>query len=321
MLVDLSGFPRVELGTWPTPVEECRRLSATLGGPRVLVKRDDVNGLGAGGNKLRKLEYLLGQAMADGADTVLTFGAVQTNHGRQTAAACARLGLRCELVLTEKVARDGRADPADAAYLRSGNVALDRLYGARVHICPDEDAAKRKTEELLAQADAEGRRVATFPIGGSNGLGGLGYVTAAAELLDQVAELGYTADRIVLAQGSGGTAAGLAVGTALLGWVGKLEIACVARPARESADEAWRLVNEISCMLGVEPPRPDHLHWTHGALGPGYGVPTEQVWEALRTFGSTEGIALDPVYTGKAAAVLLETVRTGEIGARETVVF
>lgn len=324
MSITLSGFHRVELGRWPTPLEECHRLSAALGGRRVLIKRDDVNGLGAGGNKLRKLEYLLGEAVADGVDTVLTFGALQTNHGRQTAAACARLGLRCELVLTEKVARDCRADsadPDDTAYRRSGNVALDRLYGARVHVCADADAAQRRTAELLEHAAAGGHKVAVFPTGGSNGIGCLGYVHAARELLDQVTELGYAVDRIVVAQGSGGTAAGLAVGTALLGWSGVLDVACVLQPVAESVAEVCRLTEEISKVLGIRPPALDHVSWTDRTLGPGYGIPTEQVWQALRTFGHTEGVALDPVYTGKAAAALLDAVNTGRIGERETVVF
>ncbi|MFB9303593.1 pyridoxal-phosphate dependent enzyme [Kibdelosporangium philippinense] len=129
MAIDLSGQPRVALGHWPTPLDECPRLSEAIGGPRILIKRDDVNGLGVGGNKLRKAEFLLAQAQNDGADTIITFGAVQTNHGRQTAAACARLGLRCELVLTKSVPMSGEA------YERSGNMALDGLFGAHVHVC------------------------------------------------------------------------------------------------------------------------------------------------------------------------------------------
>jgi D-cysteine desulfhydrase family pyridoxal phosphate-dependent enzyme len=310
---DLSELPRVTLGSWPTPLEECPRLSEALGGPRILVKRDDVNGLGAGGNKLRKLEFLLGAAVEDGVHTVITFGGVQTNHGRQTAAACARLGLRCELVLTRSVPRDGEA------YERSGNVALDRLYGARVHLCDDDEATEATYRRLVAEAVAGGRAVATFPVGGSNEVGALGYVDAAAELHAQLG--GTRVDRIVCAVGSAGTAAGLGLGTALLDWPVRLDAAAVSPSAPAKLEEIRRLVGLTADLLGVPVPLLDHVQVTDRALGPGYGVPTEDTWAAIRLFARTEGITLDPVYTGKAAAALIGAVRAGEIGPDETVVF
>ncbi|HEV2780898.1 MAG TPA: D-cysteine desulfhydrase family protein [Actinophytocola sp.] len=313
MPVDLSRFARIALGAWPTPLEECPRLSAALGGPRILVKRDDVNGLGVGGNKLRKLEFLLGEAVEGGADTVITFGGVQTNHGRQTAAACARLGLRCELVLTRSVPRSGEA------YERSGNVALDLLYGAAVHICQDDEQTAATYRRVVAEARAAGRSVVTLPVGGSNGVGALGYVAAAAELRSQVGDPGP--DRIVCPIGSAGTAAGLALGTALLDWPVRLDAASVSHPPDESLADIRRLAAESAALLGVPVPALDHVRVTDRALGPGYGVPTEAVWEAIRLFGRTEGITLDPVYTGKAAAALIDAVRSGDIGANETVVF
>lgn len=309
---DLSPFPRITLGRWPTPLDECPRLSEALGGPRILVKRDDVNGLGVGGNKLRKLEFLLGAAVADGADTVITFGGVQTNHGRQTAAACARLGLRCELILTHSVPRFGEA------YERSGNLALDLLYGARVHVCPDDESTARMYQRVLAEAQTEGRRVATLPVGGSNGVGALGYLVAAAELHEQA---GAVVDRIVCPIGSAGTAAGLALGIGLLRWPVTLDAASVSHLPDESLADIGRLVGESAGLLGVPVPGLDHVRVTDRALGPGYGVPTDDVWAAIRLFGRTEGITLDPVYTGKAAAALVGAIRGGEIGAGETVVF
>jgi D-cysteine desulfhydrase family pyridoxal phosphate-dependent enzyme len=309
--LDLSRFPRVGLGNWPTPLEPAPRLSDALGGPRILVKRDDLSGLGVGGNKLRKLEFLLGAAVADGADTVITFGGVQTNHGRQTAAACARLGLRCELVLTRGVPRDGDA------YELSGNVALDKLYGARVHVCDGEDDTAATLARLQEAAAAEGRTVATFPVGGSNGVGALGYVAAAVELHDQLAAV----DRIVCAIGSSGTASGLALGAALLDWPVLLAGAAVSPSADTKVADIGGLVGEAAKLLGVAHPNLDHVQVTDRALGPGYGVPTEETWEAIRLFGRTEGITLDPVYTGKAAAALVDAVRTGEVGSDETVVF
>lgn len=313
--LDLSGFPRVSLGTWPTPLEECPRLTEALGGPRILVKRDDVNGLGVGGNKLRKLEFLLARAVADGADTVVTFGALQTNHGRQTAAACARLGLRCELVLSRLVPRSGEA------YERSGNMALDALYGARVHVCDGAEDAAATYDALVAGAAADGRTVATLPVGGSNGTGALGYVAAAGELHAQLGDRGLAAHRIFCPIGSAGTAAGLALGIGLLGWPVILQAACVSHTASESRADIRRLVGESAAVLGVAAPALDHVRVTDGSRGPGYGVPTEQVWQAIRLFARTEGITLDPVYTGKAAAALVDAVRSGEISAGETVVF
>jgi D-cysteine desulfhydrase len=301
------------LGTWPTPLEECPRLSEALGGPRILVKRDDVNGLGVGGNKLRKLEFLLGASVADGADTVITFGGLQTNHGRQTAAACARLGLRCELVLTRVVSRDGEA------YERSGNVALDLLYGARVHLCDDDAETEATYRRLIGEAVADGRIVATLPVGGSNEIGVLGYVNGARELHAQLGD--RPVDRIVCAVGSAGTAAGLALGAALLDWPVLLDGAAVSPSAPSKLTEIRRLAGLTAGLLEVTVPDLEHVQVTDRALGPGYGVPTDQVWQAIRLFGRTEGITLDPVYTGKAAAALIDAVRAGEIGPAETVVF
>ena len=324
--VDLSRFSKTVLGNWPTPLEDCPHLSQALGGPRILVKRDDVNGLGIGGNKLRKLEFLLGAALADGADTVVTFGGLQTNHGRQTAAACARLGLRCELVLTRQVTRRAgtstlMAPRDDEAYERSGNVALDLLYGARIHVCDDDQQTEATHRQIVEEAAREGRRVVTFPVGGSNPLGVLGYLTAAAELKEQLADVDVDVDRIVLAIGSAGTAAGLAIGTALLDWPVMVDAASVSNPAPESAGDIKRLVDETAALLEVPTPALAHVQVTDRTLGSGYGLPSPAVWDAIRLFGRTEGITLDPVYTGKAAAALVEGVRTGEIPATETVVF
>jgi D-cysteine desulfhydrase len=304
--IDLSAHPRVSLGQWPTPLDDCQRLSEALGGPRILVKRDDVNGLGVGGNKLRKLEFLLGEALAAGADTVITFGAVQTNHGRQTAAACAKLGLRCELILTKAVPR------SDETYEHSGNILLDGLYGANVHLCASDEEAGAVHERLVNTGNT-----ATLPVGGSNGVGVLGYVAAAAELHEQLDEV----DRIVVAVGSAGTAAGLAAGISLLDWPVILDGACISHTEEESRADIQRLVDEAAGVIGAPIEPLELLELTDRAVGPGYGMPTEQMWEALRLFGRTEGITLDPVYSGKAAAAFIDQVRTGEIGADETVVF
>ncbi|WP_184808949.1 pyridoxal-phosphate dependent enzyme [Actinophytocola algeriensis] len=294
--MDLSSFPRVPLGSWPTPLDPCPRLSAELGAT-VLVKRDDVGGIGLGGNKLRKLEFTLGAALAGGAEKIVTFGGLQTNHGRLTAASCARLGLRCELVLTRSVPRSG------FAYERSGNVALDELFGATVHLCDtDEEAA------ALAAALADESTV-TLPVGGSSGLGVLGYVAAAAELAEQLGD--RKVDRIVCTLGSGGTVAGLALGA---------DIPITAVSVSRESDAAMAVLEEVAGLgaevLGLDEPKLLHVTVDDSTLGEGYGVPTDEVWAALRLFARTEGIVLDPVYTGSTAAALIAGVRPGE-----TVVF
>ncbi len=287
--MDLSAFPRVALGSWPTPLDEAPRLATALGSPRVLIKRDDVNGLGAGGNKLRKLEFLLGQALEQGADTIITFGALQTNHGRQTAAACAKLGLRCELVLTAKVPMTGEA------YERSGNIVLDHMFGANVHIC----ATAEETIEAYERVNHD--KAVTLPVGGSNALGTLGYVAAAVELIDQLNDRGIDEACIVVPLGSGATAAGIALGTELLGRRGTVHAPSVSHPTQDAADELRRLATEAATLLDVPEPKLDHVTVTDDTIGPGYGIPTDDMWAALKLFAATEGVVLDPVYTGKAA--------------------
>jgi len=301
-----ESFPRVELGHWPTPLERCDRLSEELGGPRIWIKRDDCTGLAAGGNKTRKLEYLLGRAVAEGHRTVVTYGAVQSNHARQTAAACARLGLRCELLLTRSVPR------SDELYETSGNVLLDELLGARVRIVDDADQIARALEEIGPAYQ--------IPTGGSDEIGALGYVRAAAELAEQAARLSVRFDRIVVAASTAGTAAGLCVGAALAGLEARLEAIAVYEPADRTRERIEELVAATSRLLGADPPaggREVHGDW----LGPGYGIPTEEMVEAVRLLARTEGIVLDPVYTGKAAAGLLGLIRSGRLSGDENVLF
>ncbi|MBW8484313.1 D-cysteine desulfhydrase family protein [Actinomadura parmotrematis] len=302
----LSRFPRVPLADLPTPLHEAPRLTETLGGPRVLVKRDDATGLALGGNKTRKLEFLLGRALAEGHDTVVTFGAVQSNHARQTAAACARLGLRCELVLTRSVPRP------DALYETSGNVLLDGLLGARTHIVDGADEALA----LLAEIGP----AYAIPPGGSDATGALGYVAAGLEFAAQAADLPGGVDRIVVATSTAGTTAGLALGLAHAGLDTAIEAVCVYEPAGVTAATLDAVLGATADLLGA--PLPERRPRVHGDwFGPGYGVPTPEMVEAVRLFARTEGILLDPVYTGKAAAGLAGLARTGAIGPDETVVF
>lgn len=290
----MTDFPRVALGHWPTALEECPRLTDELGGPRILVKRDDCTGLAFGGNKTRKLEFLLGEAVAQGHTTVVTFGAVQSNHARQTAAACAKLGLRCALVLSRAVPRD------DDLYETSGNVLLDRLLGASVHVVDGLD-------ETLAVLEEIGPAY-VIPPGGSNAVGALGYLTAASEIGP------LAPDRVVVACSTAATAAGLVVGLDTL-----VEAICVYEPAEKTTAELSRLTGELAELVGQ--PALGRFNVRDDWFGPGYGVPTPDMTEAVRLFARTEGILLDPVYTGKAAAALVELSRSGEFTSDETIVF
>lgn len=305
----LAARPRAALAHLPTPLEPLARFSAELGSTRVWVKRDDCTGLGLGGNKVRKLEFLIGEALENGADTVLTTGAVQSNHARQTAAAAARTGLRCELVLPSVVESPG------ASYERSGNRLLDDLLGAEVFPTADVAGAGACIRERLAAAKSEGRVLVAIPPGGSSPTGTLGYVAAALELLDQLEARELDFDRILIAASTGGTAAGLAAGLALAGSSLPITCACVAYPQTETRAAVEQLFAQACAELG----RPDEkLPASVGfidALGAGYGIPSAAGLEAIRRLARSEGLLLDPVYTGKAMATLLGSARV------ETVLF
>ncbi len=308
----LAGFPRVPLATLPTPLDAAPRLSAELG-VDVLLKRDDLTGLGLGGNKVRKLEFLLGAAIEDGAGTVVTFGALQSNHARQTAAACARLGLRCELVLTRTVDRHGPAFEA------GGNVQLDRLFGATVTLVENDD------DEIAAAVAAVERRVegrATWiPPGGSDAVGTLGYVAAGIELAEQLLDVGAAPADVVVAVSTGGTYAGLLTGLRLGGSLARVRGVCVYRPAARTREAVEGLLAGVAERLDVPAVPSNEILLDDGFLGDGYGLPTPGMVDALRLVARTEGVALDPVYTGKAADALRTWSRTGSLDRGTTAVF
>ncbi len=311
---DLYNFARVPLAQLPTPLEEAPRLSAALGGPRILLKRDDLTGLALGGNKARKLELLLADALAQGADTVITTGAADSNHCRMTAAAAARLGLGCLLLL------GARSEPP-----LQGNLLLDQLFGAEVCFASSASVPNRNAllPELEAQVRARGGKPYAVPSGGSVGLGAIGYALALKELVDQLAERGVEADYLICASGSGGTHAGLLLGAALLRPRFEILAVNVDEPANDELEARTRQVYaEGAALLGLrsdEPAVPFHL--LTGYLGEGYGLLTPAGAEAIRLLACSEGVLLDPVYTGKAMALLIDYVRTGRIDADKTVVF
>jgi L-cysteate sulfo-lyase len=312
----LDRIERSRLAHLPTPLEALPRLGAALGGPRLLVKRDDCTGLALGGNKTRKLEFLMADALALGADTVITTGGVQSNHVRQTAAAAARLGLACELVLTRVVPWGG------ADYERSGNIQLDRLCGARVHLHAGDTDRTAAMESLAESLRRTGARPYLIPTGGSNATGALGYAAAAGELAEQASRQGVSIAAVVHASSSGGTQAGLTAGFAALDpAVRIIGIDVDAHPDAVAA-EVTRLAGEVWTRLGLRGDFPaDTVVVEPGYAGEAYGVPTAAMAEAVRRTARLEGLILDPVYSGKAMAGLIGLIEAGAFGADDCVVF
>jgi D-cysteine desulfhydrase family pyridoxal phosphate-dependent enzyme len=303
-----ADVPRVRLAQLPTPLEPMDRFSEWLGGPRVLVKRDDLTGLALGGNKARKLEFLCGEAQADGCDVLVTGGGAQSNHARMTAAAANRLGFDCHLAV-------GGKEPG----LYSGNLLLDRVLGATLHFTGADSYydVESAIGEVAAQLAADGRRPFAMPIGGASVTGAAAFAWAADELLAQVDEGGHgSVDWIVVADGSGGTHAGL-----LAGLGGRAHVLGVDVGTRPDLDEVIpRLAVEAAARAGRVAPR-DELVLDRSRFGDGYGAVTDGALEAIERVAGLEGVILDPVYTGKAMAGLIGATRDGRFGAGDTVVF
>lgn len=312
----VARFSRVRLAHLPTPLEPLRRLTEFLGGPKLLIKRDDCTGLALGGNKSRKLEFLLAEALAAGADTIVTVGGAQSNHARQTAAAAAKLGLACVLLLRQNV------QPDDPSFLRSGNVLLDKLLHAEVHILALNEDVGCARERVEADLRAAGRRPFFIPIGGATAIGCLGYVAAAEELIAQVGDAGITLDCIVHATGSGSTQAGLLAGLRALANTTPVLGFTVHLDRREQQELVWSLLVETAALLqtGNRPARADVLA-SSDYYGGIYGVVQDSSIEAMEIMTSTEGILLDPIYTGVALAGLIDQIRKGRFGPQDTVLF
>jgi D-cysteine desulfhydrase/L-cysteate sulfo-lyase len=312
----LATQPRVHLATLPTPLQEAPRLRAALGGerrcPRILLKRDDLTGLAFGGNKARKLEYLVADALRQGMTTLITSGAVQSNHARMTAAAARVCGLRPVLVLTTKV-----AEPE-----MQGNLLLDRLLGAEVRLIPagtDEWAAM---QEVASELRDGGERPYVIPVGGSNAIGALGYVAAMLELAGQFVAQREAPTRLYYASGSRGTQAGIALGARLYHLPCRPHGVAVSPGGADKTARAARIANEAAALLGADVQiTEDELLTDEGYIGEGYGIPTAACKEAIALLARQEGVFLDPVYSGKAMAGLLDAIRRGDIAPDETVVF
>ena len=301
------SVPRLRFAHLPTPVETLPRLCDALGGPRLLIKRDDQTGLAFGGNKTRKLEFLVAEAREQGAKTLISGGALQSNHCRQTAAAAARFGFECILVLT-----------GDKSQRASGNLLLDQLFGAEIVYVADRKDRDGILQETFDRATNEGKKPYLVPYGGSNATGALGYVFAMKELIDQ----NVSADWVVFASSSGGTQAGLLLGQRIFEFSGKTLGISVDESEEWLTDEVSKLASATSEKVG------ERIEFTPADVlvnadycGAGYGVVTEREREALRLFASCEGLLLDPVYTGRAAAGMIDLIRTGFFKTNETVLF
>ncbi len=314
--MNLARFPRRRYTHAPTPIEPLPRLSAELGGPEIFIKRDDLLGLAAGGNKTRKLEFLVADALAKGADTLITVGAVQSNHCRLTLAAAVKEGLKCRLVLEERVANSYNPDA-------SGNNFLFKLLGAeKVTVV---EGGSDLAAAMNAQADevrAEGRTPYVIPGGGSNVMGSLGYVSCAEELLQQSFAMGVAFDRVVCSSGSGGTHVGLVTG--MIGNNANIPVSgiSVRAEAKPQEERLHKLAEDVAALLELRGGVPrEAFRVFDDYVGPGYSLPTDEMIGAIKLFARLEGILLDPVYTGKTAAGLIGLVRSGEFAPDEKILF
>jgi len=309
-----NTIPHLNYGHYPTPIEELPRLRQALGSaaPRILIKRDDYTGPGFGGNKVRKLEYALAKAVADGAEVAITSGGVKSNHARVTAAMCARLGLRCVLVLNSAAVMYEGLNPA--------SLSVDELFGAEiVRVGKREDRAPA-VEAVAEELRSGGRKVAVIPIGASIPLGALGYVRAVQEAKAQVEAMNLKMDYVFHSSSSGGTQAGIVAGCQLFDW-SEVKVAGVS-PDDSSAsisEEVGNIIHGIGEMLGAE--LEESVTVLDEYTGEGYGITSAEGDEAIELLARTEGVVLDPVYTAKAMAALIDWIRKGRLSVTDNVLF
>ncbi len=297
----IDAFPRERLARTPTPIDALPRLSEKLGGPEIHMKRDDCSGLAMGGNKARLLEFYFGQARKKKADTVLITGSVQSNYACMAAAAARRMGMACHIQLEERV------PDVDAVYRTSGNVLLGKLFGATIHTYPDgedEEGADNRLHEIAEDLRKKGASPYVIPLGPDNPpLGALGYVLAAREICRQIDDANLRIDETILTSGSGLTHIGLLFGLRALGRDMRVTGVCVRRPAAVQARRLIDLAGRLSDMLGLPPlVGAGDIHLTDAVLAPGYGQHNDDVLDAVRLIARTEGILVDPVYTGRLVA-------------------
>jgi len=312
----LSRFPRVSLAHLPTPLEHLPRLSKYLNGPEIYVKRDDCTGLGTGGNKTRKLEFLIADAQKKNADVIITQGAVQSNHARQTAAAAAKLGFQCELVFEKRVI------DASSAYMKSGNVFLDQLFGANIREVTKGSDMNEEMEKVASEIRSNGQTPYIIPGGGSNPIGALGYVDCVLELIAQANEQSLVIDSIVHATGSAGTQAGIVVGAKAMN--SNIPVLGIGVNASQEIQEekVFQLACETSDYMGLSGlVKRDDIVANCDYVGDGYGIPTEGMNDAVLLLARLEGLLFDPVYSGKGLAGMIDLIDQGYFKDQDNIVF
>jgi L-cysteate sulfo-lyase len=313
----LSRFPRLHFAHLPTPLEPMPRISEHLGGPSLWIKRDDCTGLSSGGNKTRKLEFLMADAVARGANCVITQGATQSNHARQTCAAAAKLGFECHILLED------RTGYHDEAYAHNGNVLLDQLHGASIALRPADSDMNAEMEQLAQLLRDDGKKPYIIPGGGSNETGALGYVNAAFEMTHQANERSLRIDHLLHATGSAGTQAGLVVGMQAMNSGIPVYGVSVRAAKADQEEKVFALAQRTLDFMGLSQSlvARDSVVVNSDYVGEGYGLPTDSMIEAVKMLAAFEGILLDPVYAGKGFAGLIDLVRKGYFKPDENVVF
>jgi L-cysteate sulfo-lyase len=308
-----NKFERISLGHFPTPIEPLENLSKNLNGPKIYIKRDDCTGLATGGNKTRKLEFLMPDALKNHADLVITVGAVQSNHTRQTAAACAKLGLKCLIVLEQRV------ENAPESYMKSGNVFLDKIFGAEVIICPKGKDVREHAEGIKLERKNNGEKPYYIPVGGSNRIGQLGYIECMREIIEYDKDNAFT--HIVLASGSGGTHSGIISGKTFYKSAINIIGISVKDNRHDQEEKIFKMAQEGCKYIQCDEPKREDILVYDDYVGKGYGVPTEGMTNAVNLMATKEAILLDPVYSGKGFAGLIDLIQKNHFKDSDKVLF
>jgi len=309
----LEKFERIKLGHFPTPIEYLKNITKYLGGPNIFIKRDDCTGLATGGNKTRKLEFLIPEAIKNKAELVVTVGAVQSNHARQTAAACALVGLKCLIILEQRL-----KDPPES-YMKSGNVFLDKIFGAEIKVCPKNEDVSKYTEKLIKDIKSKGTNIYFIPGGGSNPVGALGYVECLNEIIQENNK--YNFSQIVHATGSAGTQAGLLAGRKYFNCNIPVIGICVRHKKDIQVDKVYTEAKKTCEKLRCDILNKSDVIVHDEYIGSGYGEPTEEMKEATKLLARKEAILLDPVYSGKAFAGLIGLIKNKKFTKDDNVLF
>jgi len=309
----LEKFERIKLGHFPTPIEHLKNISKYFGGPNIFIKRDDCTGLATGGNKTRKLEFLIPDAIKNKAGLIVTIGAVQSNHARQTAAACALMGIKCLIVLEQRL-----KDPPES-YMNSGNVFLDKLFGADVKLCPKDENILKYSEKLIKEIKSKGTNVYFIPGGGSNAIGALGYVECLNEIIKENKKFNFS--QIIHATGSAGTQAGLLAGKKYFNCKIPVTGICVRYKDEIQVTKVFTEAKSTCEKLKCEILDKSEVVVDDGYIGSGYGEPTEGMIEATKLLAQKEAILLDPVYSGKGFAGLIGMIKKKQLKNNDNVLF